>query len=150
MMNAPGKNFLFVVGILYVVFSCLSILSIVPEVFAALGIFTFRGEVEPIRFLGAGILAAIFTLSGMLSSGWGLFVGIVAIKNCERLEKAGFVWAISIVALVLAAFNLFDVNDPFTFSTGGKALAILLMIGAYKNKKAYEELNKPKEEEENL
>jgi len=126
MYTAPGKGFLQVVGILYVIFSGFGIL---------VGLLGMAGTVA----IGAspGISTWMFMLFFVVllfSSGYGLFLGIVGIAHCNNLSKADFVRTCGLVDLLirsLVAFFGAGMGIPLAFS--GLVLSILFLVGASKN-----------------
>lgn len=122
MYTAPGKGFLQVVGILYVVFAGLGISS------ALLGM---AGTVA----LGAlSGISTLFFVTLLLSSGYGLFLGIIGIRYCNDLSKADFVRTCGLVDLIirsLIAFFLVGMGIAQAFF--GLVLVILFLVGASKN-----------------
>ena len=128
--NAPGKTLLKVVGIIYIVFGAINILS---------------------SLIGFDIL-------NIITSGWGLFVGVFAVLNCENLEKAktiklvamidigltiigviiGAIIAISAASTLIGGVAAAIVGIIVSIVVGaiGLVLPILLLIGANRNIKA--------------
>ena len=129
-MNAPGKNFLKVPGILMVIFSVLGIvLSLAGTACASCAAGAVGAVGIALRTLLAGILSAV--LGGVV----GLVTGIAGVKFCEDTSKAQtcFILAIIFLAVVLlgnifGGFHFLDIADY--------ALGILYLLGAIKNKQA--------------
>ncbi len=123
-MNAPGKNFLKVIGILYLVFSGLDILSI-----ALLGTMD-AAQLEAYK-ASKDYHYPITVL--LLNDLFGIFMGIMGIVYCSTLEKAKVLMGIAIVDLVGTAIFL-TVDFQWTSLIIGIPIPILYLIGAVKNK----------------
>ena len=130
MYTAPGRGFLKVVGILYVIFSGLGIL---------LALLAMAGTAALGSVLGinTSILTLLYVIM-LVSSGYGLFLGIIGIKHCNDLGKAGFVRTCGIVDLVLRSLVVIWGGVMMGFSgvvleSFGLVLPILFLVGASKN-----------------
>ena len=126
-----GRLLLKVVGILYIIFAALSILTGLMAVVggAALGI--AGGESLA---LGLGAIA-------ILSSTFSLVVGILGVKWCNRPDKAGTLFVLGIVLIVLAALSLLssfssDSSTSVVSSVLGLVLPVLYTLGAWQNKQS--------------
>ncbi|MCL2367510.1 MAG: hypothetical protein FWC72_00795 [Oscillospiraceae bacterium] len=126
-MDAPGKMFLQVTGILYIVFSGWAVLSLLLGNFAlgALAVIVFR-----------------------------IFMGIGGVKHCDSPEEARKLRGYAIADLVLYGIALllgiFVLGLPFVFNLLiSLPLPILYLIGAKKNMAAYEDMTFRWSQEEN-
>ena len=133
-----GRLMLKVVGILYIIFAALSILTGLMAVVggAALGI--AGGESLA---LGLGAIAMVLGVIAILSSAFSLVVGILGVKWCNRPDKAGTLFVLGIVLIVLAALNLLaSFGDGNISATAGAAvrlaLAVFYTLGAWRNRQA--------------
>lgn len=133
-----GRLMLKVVGILYIVFASFSILAGLVAIAggAALGI--AGGESLA---LGLGALAVILGFVAILSSVFGLVVGILGVKWCNRPDKAGTLFVLGIVLIVLAALSLLssfsgDSSASVVSSLLGLVLPVLYTLGAWQNKQS--------------
>jgi len=129
MYTAPGRGFLKVVGILYVIFAGLGIL---------LGLLGLAGTAA-LGALGAStsVLTLLYVIM-LLSSGYGLFLGIIGIKHCNDLRKASFVRICGIVDIVLRSLIVVWGGVTLGFAgivleSIGLVLPILFLVGASKN-----------------
>ena len=133
-----GKTMLKVVGILYIIFAALSILTDLLAVVggAALGI--AGGESLA---LGLGVVAMVLGVIAILSSVFSLVVGILGVKWCNRPDKAGALFVLGVVLIVLAALNLLsafssDSSASVAGSVLGLVLPVLYTLGAWQNKQS--------------
>ncbi|MCL2611069.1 MAG: hypothetical protein FWE02_05260 [Defluviitaleaceae bacterium] len=127
--NAPGKSLLKAVGIIYIILSALSLLG---------SLFSFD-------------------IISIITSGWGVFVGIFAVLNCENLEKAKTIKlfamidiVVTIIGVIIAAIVAISTLGALLGVAGaigaiigslligaiGLVLPILLLVGANRNLKA--------------
>lgn len=127
---APGRKFLKVTGILYLVFGGLGVL---------MGLLAFAGAgvadaMAPGVGLESGIrIAAVLML---VTSAYHLVLGILGVKFCDRAEKAGLLIGLAILDVALVALGF--VIASFTWlSLIGLVLPILYLVGALKNKNAH-------------
>ena len=137
---APGKTLLRVVGILLVVFGIIGALV----AFGGLATADYWDSVLPID--GASWTA--YYLVALLSAAFSVVIGIVAIINCARPEKAGlckFLAIISIIGIALVHLFSFGIGAYAALGFGGLAvitmlrdflLPILIFIGASRNQRA--------------
>jgi len=130
MYTAPGRGFLKVVGILYVVFAGLGILFSLLAMAGTAALGALLG-------INTSILTLLYVIM-LLSSGYGLFLGIIGIKHCNDLRKAGFVRICGIVDLVLRSLTVIWGGVMLGFSgivleSFGLVLPILFLVGASKN-----------------
>ena len=134
-----GRLMLKVVGILYIIFAALSILTGLMAVVggAALGI--AGGESLA---LGLGVIAVAFGLMMILSSVFSLVAGILGVKWCARPDKAGTQLVLGVVLTALAVLNLlssFGGDNGSAAVVGaliGLVLPVLYTLGAWQNKQS--------------
>ena len=134
-----GRLMLKVVGILYIIFAALSILTGLMAVVggAALGI--AGGESLA---LGLGVIAVAFGLMMILSSVFSLVAGILGVKWCARSDKAGTLFVLGVVLTALAVLNLlssFGGDNGSAAVVGaliGLVLPVLYTLGAWQNKQS--------------
>ena len=134
-----GRLILKVVGILYIVFASFSILAGLVAIAggAALGI---TGGSESLA-LGLGALAMILGFVAILSSVFSLVVGILGVKWCNRPDKAGTLFVLGIILIVLAALSLLssfggDSSSSVVSGLIGLVLPVLYTLGAWQNKQS--------------
>ncbi|NLT97147.1 MAG: hypothetical protein GXW96_03165 [Christensenellaceae bacterium] len=129
-MDAPGKTFLKVVSILFIIFGAIAVI------------------VSIIALIGATVAAALIPLAGILIVGTiillvvsvlELVLGIVGLKKCGDPSQANFFIITGIILCVLALVSLI-----FSIAAGGFnvtsligfVLPILYIVGGSMNKKA--------------
>lgn len=147
-MAPKGKTMLKVVGILYIIFSGISILVGLLAMMGG-GMIAAGGDMMG---TGVGAVAAIAGVVMILSSVFGLIVGIIGVKNCAKPEKAQVCFVLGIILIVLAAFSLISAfsGDGNIFSgLIGLVLPILYTLGAYWNKQSLAEMNAPQAPSQN-
>lgn len=137
-----GRLMLKVVGILYIVFASFSILAGLVAIAggAALGI-TGGGESLAV---GLGALAMILGFVAILSSVFSLVVGILGVKWCNRPDKAGTLFVLGIILIVLAALSLLssfggDSSSSVVSGLIGLVLPVLYTLGAWQNKQSLQQ-----------
>lgn len=130
MTTAPGRGFLKVTGILYIVFSGIGIL---------MGLLAMAGTAALGSILGinTSLLTMIYLIALGLS-GYGLFMGIMGVKHCNDLGKAKFLRTCVIIEFVFRGIAVISgaVLLGFTgvvLESIGFVLPILFLIGASKN-----------------
>ena len=138
--QAPGKTFLLVVGILYIIGGAISF-------FGAIGGFALAGAMD--LLLPAPIPWSIFYVYALIVALYSLFMGIMGIVNRVRLEKASFLKTLGFISIGLVVFEV--ILSSFIFSgvpAGftaiftlilGLILPVLYVVGANKNLAAYNE-----------
>lgn len=135
-----GRKMLKVAGILYIILAALSILIGLLAVAggAALGI---SGSGRGVA-LGLGAITVAFGLMMLLSSVFSLVVGILGVKWCSRPDKAGVLFVLGVVLIVLAALNLLASfgSDNSAASVVGALIGLVLPVpytlGAWRNKQS--------------
>ena len=142
MTKAPGKNFLLVTGILYIVFNAFAAM-IFPLTMLTINswLWMFGGEAMRDMWM------LLYTLAILLSL-FAVAVGIMGVAFCNKIHKAGLLLGVVIVCTALSIiFNLVYTAAILNFSGEmgfltiigipfGLVLPILFIIGAVKNKKA--------------
>jgi len=133
--TAPGRMFLKVVGILYIIFAGISILVSLSGLASS----DYWDIFLPLDFIPWSLYYAIALLHG----GWLLFVGITGLRHCVNLSKGKLLLKLGIAAIVVDALFIAWVivigyAGAATFTFIGLALPILYVIGASKNKQAFE------------
>lgn len=129
-MNAPGKNFLKVPGILMIIFSALGIVITISGVAcAACAVGSLGAIATAVGTLIIGLIVAL------LNGAVGLITGIFGVKYCDAPAKAQACLGLAIVFLALKLlsniFNGFAILDVVDY-----ALGIIYLLGAVKNRKA--------------
>lgn len=125
-MKAPGKGFLQVCGILFIIFSGISLV-----ILAASG--SIMGELASYGISDSGITAklivsAIFTIIDLIA-------GIIFVVNCNKIDKAFLCIFFAILTIVLQIISI--IIGGFTWlALIGFVLPILCLIGAVKNMNA--------------
>lgn len=127
-----GKTMLKVVGILMIVFAAVNILTGLLAIGGGALLGAAGGEMGAALGVMAGATGALLILASVLD----LVFGILAVKWCNRAEKAGALFVLGIILAVLAVIGL-------VMSLGGEGLvgsivdvvlAVLYILGAHQNK----------------
>lgn len=124
--KAPGKTYLQVTGILMVIFSALSLITLL------IGGAVVGGLIGGVGGAATGISLFLFALIPCI---FQLYVGIQGILHCNKLEKGKKCFILGIILLVLNVISLFA-----SFSLIGLislVIPVLFVMGAYKNDKAF-------------
>ena len=137
--DLKGRTMLKVVGILYIVFAAINILAGLLAVVggAALGISNGQGVA-----LGLGVLTMALGVITILSSVFCLVVGILGVAWCNRPDKAGALFVLGVVLIVLAVLNLLASfgSDNSVASVAGALIGLVLPVpytlGAWQNKQS--------------
>ena len=129
-MYAPGRGFLKVTGILYIVFSGIGIVFTLLAMAGTAALGTLLG-------INTSILTLIYLVALVLAA-YGLFMGIIGVKHCANLEKAKFLRTCVIIEFVLRGIVVISSAVMIGFSgvvleSIGFVLPILFLIGASKN-----------------
>ncbi len=119
-MNAPGKNFLKVTGILYLIIHGFDMLIVLLGMDNA----SLGSKLEAYTSFPLPVL--------LFNDLCGIFVGIMGIAYCSTLEKAKVLTGIAIIVLVWDV--VFLIADFSWSSLIFLFLPILYLIGAVKNK----------------
>lgn len=133
-----GRLMLKVVGILYIIFAALSILTGLLAVVGGAALGVAGGESLALRL---GALAMILGFVAILSSVFSLVVGILGVKWCNRPDKAGTLFVLGIILIVLAALSLLssfggDSSSSVVSGLIGLVLPVLYTLGAWQNKQS--------------
>lgn len=140
MVSAPGKNFLFVTGILYIVFGGLGLL-------VAAGGFATADYWDRVLPTANGMSWSVYYTIALIGALFHIFLGIMGVANRIRLEKAfvlrvlGYIDIGYVILGALLSFAVFSgalggFTAVFTLMVGA-VLPILYLIGAQKNLLAY-------------
>ena len=139
---APGKILLLVASILYI------LLGSVGTLWALLGL-TFADYLYLHMQIPSGMPWRVYFTIFLLWSCFHIGVGTVGLINRKRLETTSLlrtlgcieiglaVLALLLAKVVLFAANIVDIIDVFFIVAIGSILAVLYLIGAFKNLKAY-------------
>lgn len=128
-LNAPGKIYLQVTGIIMVIFSALSLIALL------LGGAVMGAAGGVLGGLGGAAAGLTLFLLALIPCIFQLYVGIQGILHCKSLEKGKKCFILGIILLVLDVISLFA---SFSFiSLLFLAVPILFVLGAYKNDKAF-------------
>lgn len=137
-----GRLMLKVVGILYIIFAALSILTGLLAVVGGAALGVAGGESLA---LGLGVVAMVFGLMMILSSVFSLVAGILGVKWCNRPDKAGALFVLGVVLAALAVLNLlssFGGDNGSAAVVGaliGLVLPVLYTLGAWQNKQSLQQ-----------
>lgn len=134
-----GKGALKVVGILYIVFSALSMLVGLLGLLG--GGLLAMGGLGARAYLGAGLgfAAIIGSIVLILSNVLGLVSGILGVRWCARADKAQILFILGAVLVVLAVWNFISAisgGSGVWSAAVGLALPALYTWGAYQNRQS--------------
>lgn len=134
MTHAPGRQFLLVVGILFIIFGGFGVLA----AFGGLGTASSWNVIFP-----TSLPWGVYYGFALIATSFRVFAGIMGVMNAGKPEKASLLRLLGIVAAAfvvidaLAAFILFpNALGGFTAIFGlifGLVLPVLFIIGAQKN-----------------
>lgn len=141
-MQPKGKTMLKVVGILYIIFSAI---SVVMGLIALAGGAILGGAVAgAIGDAGAagvaaglGLVALLGALLILVDAALGLVAGILGVKNCDQPQKANVCFVLGVILVVLSAISLIStISSHGNVFSGliGLVLPILYTVGAYQVK----------------
>ena len=149
MQNAPGKTMIFVPGVLFIVSSAAGILLGLMAIAggALLGSAGLGGSSAQAGAAAAvGIIALVVGVVLILSSAINLVIGIIAVRNANKPEKAktvitcGYVMiALSALSFIVALITAVVSNDFSSVGTSvvslafGLILPIIMILGGKKN-----------------
>lgn len=123
--QAPGRMMIKVVGILFIIASGIGIVSA----------FITLATADVIAGTAFGAVAStlrIIAVYLIVASAWGLIVGILGVKHCGNLEKAGLLRTLAIISL--AANVAYMIFSGFSFlALLDLVLPILFLVGAQQN-----------------
>ncbi len=122
-MKAPGKGFLQVCGILFVIFAGISliVLAVSGSILSAAAQYGISSS----ALNTAVVVSVIFCIIDLVA-------GIIFIANCNKPEKAGLCLVFAIITILLQIINIILYGFLWT-SLIGFVLPILCLIGAAKN-----------------
>lgn len=130
--TAPkGKMMLKVVGILYIIFAAISIITGLVAIFG--------GGIAATASAGLGALIILGGLVMIIGSILGLVAGILGVKYCDKPEKAQTCFVLGIILIVFAALDLISAvsgSSSIWSAFIGLVLPILYTVGAYENKQS--------------
>lgn len=137
---APGKTLIKVAGIVLVIFGILGFIT---------GLVTIGGGayiVNAIGIAGIGLMGGIAILLGIfvvIASILNIIFGILGIRNCDKPKKAGMIFVLGVVMVILTTiqFVLGIVVSGFEYTSIislaiGLVLPVLYIVGANQNKQA--------------
>lgn len=127
-MNAKGKNFLKVVGIIDIVLAVLAIIG-----FA--GIFVLKNSEMGKTVMSQAGINNVVLIQDAIDSIILLIAGITGVKYCNDPEHANINLIMGGLVLLSTFIGLFTSKDISIFSLIGFILPVLYLIGAYLNKK---------------
>ncbi len=124
MQEPSGKMFLFVSGLIYIIFGGIS------AIVGLLGILG-GGVLAASGVAGLGGLAIVGSIGILVSAAFWIFTGIMGVMHKTNREKSQLCFVLGCIAGAFAIFSLFS-----NILTGliACALAALYIIGALKNK----------------
>ena len=133
---APGKNFLLVVGILYIIFGGIYI------IISAIGLST-ANYWDTILPTANNMSWSVYYTISLIGSFWYVFIGIMGVTNRTRLERAsllrvlacvdfGYILLHAILGFVIFSGALGGITAVYTLVVG-LVLPILYLVGAQKN-----------------
>jgi hypothetical protein len=132
-INARGRVLLKVVGILYIIFDAIGLLSTVVTL-------TPAGQ-NLLNMAGVQYSPLYYIISIILSV-FGIIVGITAVKNSDKPENANICIVMSIILILLrivdfvVTFNNVSSGTSLVSLIIGLILPVLLLIGGVLNKKS--------------
>lgn len=124
--KAPGKTYLQVTGILMVIFSSLSLITLL------IGGAVVGGIIGGVGGAAAGASLFLFALIPCI---YQIYVGIEGIRHCNNLEKGKKCFILGIILLILDVISLFASFSLLSLIF--LIVPVLFVIGAYKNDKAF-------------
>jgi len=119
-MNAHGKKFLKITGILFIIFSGIALL-------AAL----FGNEIMAEVAEETGVSRTFIIIESLLM----LAAGVMGVLYCEAISKANILMGIGIAILTWDIISIINMSFDWT-AVIALPLPILYLIGAVKNKKS--------------
>ena len=123
-IDAPGRGLLKVTSILYLIASALMLFLVILAATTDFVFFNLTGSA----------LAVVFAFDFI----WFLVKGVLGVKNCGNLNRAGMLRTFGIISTALVTLAAFI--TPLSFSTfTGFVLPVLYLIGAQKNVRAHKE-----------
>jgi len=150
MQRAPGQNYLKIAGIIYIISGAA---AIVISIILIIGLIYIKPETielttvenlfdkteipqtEVIINKEFIILSWILGVISVISGVFTLFMGIMAVKYCDTLQKVKLLIRLGLINLILMIINLV-LNLSWT-SLIGCGIAVLYFMGAHKNNEEY-------------
>ena len=134
---APGKGFLLVVGILYIIFGVIYIIT------SAIGLAS-ADYWDAILPTANNLSWSVYYTISLIGSLFYVFLGVMGVINCTRLERAsllrvlaciviGYVILYAILVFVTFPDALEGIITAVYYLVVGLVLPILYLIGAHKN-----------------
>jgi len=136
--TAPGRAMLKVTGILYIIFGGM---SIIMALLALLGAIVMQEPGAHYYFdadlieAGAGYVFLI-SLIMLVQSGFSVFLGIMCVAHCDKVERGSFLRIIIIIHMVFLVASV--ILDPSLLTVIAFIVPIIAIVGASKNAKAAE------------
>jgi hypothetical protein len=130
-MNAPGRIFLLVTGILYIVFGAFGVLTALIGAAASQAV---RGFGIP----GIGMDLNTLALIAGVMGGYQIFIGIMGVVYHKKINMASTLMIFGIIDLTISIITILVMYSGTTaiLSLFSLAIPICYIIGAYKNKTA--------------
>jgi hypothetical protein len=119
MTVAPGQRILLVIGILYIAFSGYTLFGAGSELNAPAWDILPDAALPWAIFYGYAVVVAVF----------GLFIGIMAVVNRARPEKAGLLRTLGIIAVALVVVEAALSFTVFTGALAGITAILTLIVG---------------------
>lgn len=133
MKNAPGKTYLKVTGIIYIV--CAAILILFGGLLLAGGALVGSGTAGGIseQNFAIGLVSGGLGIAMIIYALLGLIMGILGVKNCNKPEKAGVCFVFGVIVLVLGLIGMVTtlLGGNATISTIVSSLFGLIIPGCY-------------------
>ena len=127
--NAPGRNFLLVVGIIYVIGACMAAIMLIGPFYETLQ-------------LGVQFIVAFALILTVVAVTLQLITGIACIMWRNSISKSNILFIMALVMLALPfalTFAAYSVGGNPTFNLIGLIWPTLLFVGASKNRKIWKE-----------
>jgi len=134
-VNAPGKGLLKVSGIIGIIFAGIGCLVV------GVTLMTIDAVISGMNMMGAGISSGTLTayyVFALFLSIFGVYVYLMGILNCDKLEKASSLKTLGIIYIVITvigaivAVNLLGFS-AIAFTAVELILPILYIVGASRN-----------------
>jgi len=140
-MQAPGRVFLLVTGIMYIVSGSVDIIGglLLDGVAQAVG---GLGSAFGVQRAGAGIGG--FAFFSVLHGAYNLVIGIMGVSNRDNFEKSGTLMNLGIISIITSLILHFVFGTLSMTTVLFLAIPICYIIGARKNKLAGETSFRPK------
>jgi hypothetical protein len=132
-INARGRVLLKVVGILYIIFDAIGLLSTVV---------TLTPAGQNLLSMAGVQYSPLYYIISIILSVFGIIVGITAVKNSDKPENANICIVMSIILIILRIVDFVVTSNNVLSGTSlvslivGLILPVLLLIGGVLNKKS--------------